>query len=87
MVNSTVAMENGHALLLGPFTVAAVHTVIRPVVPLAGKYEETLWGQITQEHIIATVCFTPKTHLINTIQDYYIGPPGHIQKFYIKNLN
>lgn len=43
MIHSAVAMEDGHALLFGPFTVTAVHTVIRPVVPLAGKDEETLW--------------------------------------------
>lgn len=43
MINPSVAMENGHTLLLGPFTVTAVHTVIRPVIPLAGEDEQTLW--------------------------------------------
>lgn len=45
VVHAAVAMENGHALLLCPLTVAAVHAVIRPVVPLAWKDEETLWGR------------------------------------------
>lgn len=44
MIHSTVAMEDGHALLFGLFTITPVHAVIWPVVPLAGKDEETLWG-------------------------------------------
>lgn len=44
MIHSTVAMEDGHTLLFSPFTVTPVHTVIWPVVPLAGKDVETLWG-------------------------------------------
>lgn len=45
MINATVAMEDGHALLFSPFAVTAVHAVIWPVVPLAGKDEETLWKE------------------------------------------
>ena len=52
MIHATVAMEDGHALLFSPFTVTPVHTVIWPVVPLAGEDEETLWKK-KQEHIIA----------------------------------
>lgn len=44
VVHLAVAMQDGHALLLGPFTVAPVLAVIRPVVPLAGKCEETFWN-------------------------------------------
>lgn len=44
VIHATVAMEDGHAVLLCPPTVAPVHTVIGPVVPLAGEDEETLWG-------------------------------------------
>lgn len=42
VIHSAVAMENRHALLFGPFAITAVHTVIWPVVPLAGEDEETL---------------------------------------------
>lgn len=44
VIHATVAVEDGHAVLLRPPTVAPVHTVIGPVVPLAGEDEETLWG-------------------------------------------
>lgn len=45
VIHSTVAVQDGHALLLSPFTVTPIHTVIRPVVPLAGEDVETLWGK------------------------------------------
>lgn len=44
VVHATVAVQDGHAFVLGPFTVAPVHAVVRPVVPLARKDEETLWN-------------------------------------------
>lgn len=50
MIHAAVAVEDGHALLLGPFTVTAVHAVIWPVVPLAGKDEETLWKKKKTQH-------------------------------------
>lgn len=43
VIHAAVAVEDGHAVLLRPPTVAPVHAVIRPVVPLAGEDEETLW--------------------------------------------
>lgn len=43
MIHATVAVEDGHAVLFSPPTVAPVHTVIGPVVPLAREDEETLW--------------------------------------------
>lgn len=42
MIHSTVAMEDGHTFVFSPFTVTPIHAVIRPVVPLARKDEETL---------------------------------------------
>lgn len=45
MIYATVAMEDGHAFLFSPFAVTTVHTVVRSVVPLAWKDEETLWGE------------------------------------------
>lgn len=42
MIHPAVAVENGHAFVFGPLTVAAVHAVVWPVVPLARKDEETL---------------------------------------------
>lgn len=50
MIHAAVAVEDGHALLLGPFTVTAVHAVIWPVVPLAGKDEQTLWKKKKTQH-------------------------------------
>lgn len=46
VVHAAVAVQDGHALVLGPFTVAAVHAVVRPVVPLAREDEETLWNAV-----------------------------------------
>lgn len=43
MIHSAVSVKDGHALLLGPFTVAPVHAVVRPVVPMAVEDEQTLW--------------------------------------------
>lgn len=43
VIHAAVAVEDGHTVLLCPLTVAAVHAVIGPVVPLAGEDEETLW--------------------------------------------
>lgn len=43
MIYPTVPMEDGHPFLFSPFTVTPIHAVIGPVVPLAGKGEETLW--------------------------------------------
>lgn len=43
VIHSSVAMEDGHALLFSFFTITPVHAVIWSVVPLAGKDEETLW--------------------------------------------
>ena len=45
MIHSTIAVQDGNTLLFGPFTITPVHAVIRPVVPLAGKDEETLWEE------------------------------------------
>lgn len=50
MIHSTVAVEDGHAFLFRPFTVTPIHAVIRPVVPLAGKDEETLWKKEKTPH-------------------------------------
>ena len=43
VIDAAVAVEDGHAVLLRPPTVAPVHAVVRSVVPLAGEDEETLW--------------------------------------------
>lgn len=53
VIHAAVAVEDGHAVLLRPPTVAPVHAVIGPVVPLAGKDEETLWRVNT--HMYLTV--------------------------------
>lgn len=42
VVNPSVAVQDGDPLLLGPPAVAAVHAVVRPVVPLAGEHVQTL---------------------------------------------
>lgn len=42
MIHPAVAVEYGHAFVFGALTVAAVHAVVRPVVPLARKDVETL---------------------------------------------
>lgn len=43
MIYSTVAMEDGHALIFSPFAVTPVHAVIWSVVPLAGEDVKTFW--------------------------------------------
>lgn len=43
VVHAAVAVEDGHAVLLGAAAVAPVHAVIGSVVPLAREDEETLW--------------------------------------------
>lgn len=69
VIYSTVSMEDGHALLFGPFAVAPVHTVIGPVVPLAGKDEETLWKKNnTQEHIIIALYYTKHYDTVRTVR-------------------
>lgn len=42
MVDASVAVQDGHPLVLRPPAVAAVHAVVRPVVPLAGEHVQTL---------------------------------------------
>lgn len=48
VVHAAVAVEDGHAVLLGAAAVAPVHAVIGPVVPLAREDEETLWRPNTR---------------------------------------
>lgn len=57
MIHSTVAVKNRHTLLFSSFTVTPVHTVIWPVVPLAGKDEETLW--VVVEDNVEEVLISP----------------------------
>lgn len=42
VVDASVAVQDGDALLLRAPAVAAVHAVVRPVVPLAGEHVQTL---------------------------------------------
>ena len=69
MVYSTVAVEDGHAFLFCSFTVTPIHTVIRPVVPLAGKDKKTLWKEknnaqkhtVTDDKPCASVAIAQRT--------------------------
>lgn len=57
MINSPVAMQDGHPFLFSPFTVAPIHAVVRSVVPLAGKDKETVW--VVVEDNIEEVLVSP----------------------------
>lgn len=47
--NSSVTMENEDTSLFCLFTVAAIDTVVRTVVPLAGKHIQALWNTPTNK--------------------------------------
>jgi hypothetical protein len=57
MIHSSVPVENGHAFLFRSFTVAPIHAVIRPVVPLAWEGVQRLCKhRNTPLHQISSQC-------------------------------
>lgn len=73
VVDAAVAVQDGHALVLGPFTVAAVHAVVRPIVPLAREDEETLWNAVRGGKIRNRSAFNEQVRRRRDLDFYQIG--------------